>query len=807
MNIIKSTLLAMAFSFLCATPTVAGITDYQSMPEMVQRIMNVPEPSDGIPGPKGKRLLLVRHGNLLSVEDLARPTIGLAGISIDPKSNSTRPLDLGVALEVYDLESGKMRSVADLPEKYGFSHVSWSPTGNHIGMVVYGEGELELWVVDLKSMKANQLTELQLNDVLGVPYRWHPDGKSIIGLTVPEDRGEKPETAKHRFGPKIRDSAGPAIPARTYQNLLQSGYDVLLFEYLGRSQIVEIELDGDYRPIDIPAMYKKAVPSPDGKYLLTERIHRPYSYLFPADRFPYRVEITDMSGNEVRKIDDLKLANNVPFGRWGVRTGARHTAWNPAAPAEVWWVEAQDLGYIKKDAPIRDEVFSLAAPFEDEPTSRLAMSHRFQATYWGEKVAIVIGTNTETGQFQAWFVGPEKTDDQQLVLGWKQLGKGKLKPIVLSEDGPFKQYRLSPDKKKIYLTGRDTSQPKDHDTLVTMNLATGASETLWLGDPESEENILLPMDKDDKTWLVRSQSFTEPPNYFIRKQDNSDVKAVTDFTHPVPPLKYVKKVRIEYEREDGVKLAGNLYLPPDHTEESGPIPVLIWIYPREYKNKSAAENAISNPKSFMSLGRRSRMFWPLMGYGLLDNPTFPIIGSDEGLPNDTFLAQLGANGKAAIDELVRLGITTPNKVAVGGHSYGAFATANLLAHTNLFNAGIARSGAYNRSLTPFGFQKEHRSFWNEPELYQKMSPFFYVSNLNSPILLIHGEQDQNAGTFPEQSERFYQALVGLGKTARLVMLPHEDHSYYGKESIFHMIWEMKRWLDIHLLGETEGHDQ
>jgi dipeptidyl aminopeptidase/acylaminoacyl peptidase len=173
----------------------------------------------------------------------------------------------------------------------------------------------------------------------------------------------------------------------------------------------------------------------------------------------------------------------------------------------------------------------------------------------------------------------------------------------------------------------------------------------------------------------------------------------------------------------------------------------------------------------------------------------PVVGEGEVEPNDTFVQQLVQNARAAIDAGVARGVTDPERVAIGGHSYGAFMTTNILAHSDLFRAGIARSGAYNRTLTPFGFQQEQRTLWDDADLYMAMSPFFHADGIQVPLLLIHGAEDNNPGTFPMQSERLYQALTGLGGTARLVMLPLESHGYRARESVLHMLWETVAWLD------------
>ncbi|MFV0421078.1 S9 family peptidase [Oleidesulfovibrio sp.] len=765
-------------------PCAATTTDYQSVPDSIRKIINIPAEPSVVPSPDGEMLLFAEYGQLPAVEDLARPTVGLAGIVIDAARNSRRPLNLAVSLYTIDMESGERKTVTGLPKEAGFSHVTWSPDSEHIAFAVYEEGGVTLWVADADTMQAQRIAGLKLNDILGAPYVWHPDGDLLLTLAVPAEQGPRPEVAKHKFGPVIQDSTGFARAARTYQNLLQSAYDVALFEYLAASVIAQVSTDGEIKTLGEPSLYSSLSPSPNGKYLLTETIRRPYSYILPVSRFPYRVEVLDMQGASVRLIDELELANAVPAGRWNVRTGAREAAWNPAEPAELWWVTARDGGKASANATIRDELFVLNAPFTDEPRSVFRMPMRFENVYWGGDAVFAAGVDTQSGKKYGWMLEEEMQEPIRLATG-------SFMPLVESADGAFRKYRLMPDEKGIYLAD------KRQGALLGYDIRTESKKILWTGDESVKESVIRPLE-DDKEFLVRSESFTSPPNYYIRTKGNKNVRAVTAFEHPVPSLLKVQKKRLEYTRADGVRLAGDLYLPPEYTVEDGPLPTLIWIYPREYKNKAAAEKALEKENSFMPLGRTSRMFWPLMGYALLDSPAMPIIGSNGTQPNDTFLKQLEMNAEAAVSELVRTGVARADNIAVGGHSYGAFATANLLTHTSLFAAGIARSGAYNRSLTPFGFQHEHRSLWKNPELYKNMSPFFHISKINSPVLIIHGDHDQNAGTHPEQSVRLHQALVGLGKTSRLVLLPYEGHSYYGQESVMHAIWEMTRWLDSHL---------
>jgi dipeptidyl aminopeptidase/acylaminoacyl peptidase len=295
--------------------------------------------------------------------------------------------------------------------------------------------------------------------------------------------------------------------------------------------------------------------------------------------------------------------------------------------------------------------------------------------------------------------------------------------------------------------------------------------------------------------LTRRESVQEPPNYFYHNLEKNRTVQLTGFPHPTPQLKGITKELIRYNRDDGLKLTARLYLPDGYTTADGPLPMVMWAYPREYKSADAAGQVTDSPYRFIRTSWSSPVVWLLRGYAVLDYPSMPIIGEGDEEPNDSFIEQLVAGAKAAIDEVVRRGVADPERIAIGGHSYGAFMTANLLAHSDLFRAGIARSGAYNRSLTPFGFQSEDRTFWEAPETYFAMSPFMHADKVDEPILLIHGEADNNSGTYPMQSERFYNALKGHGAICRLVMLPHESHGYRARESALHVLYETDRWLE------------
>jgi dipeptidyl aminopeptidase/acylaminoacyl peptidase len=531
-----------------------------------------------------------------------------------------------------------------------------------------------------------------------------------------------------------------------------------------------------------------------------ETIHRPYSYLVPIYRFPRCIEVWDTEGELVRRIADLPLAEDVPIGFGAVPTGPRSFRWRSDRPATLYWVEARDGGDPRRQADIRDQVFTLAAPFEASPRPLAALALRYGGVTWGhDRLALVEEGWWKTRKSRTWILDPSDPDSEpELLFDRSSEDRYNDPGSPMMTRTPAGTYVLltGGEGKSIFLTGRGASPEGNRPFLDRLDLDTRESVRLWRSEAPHYESAVDFMDPALRTVLTRRESVREPPNYFLRRLDNGELEQLTRFPHPTPALGRVKKELIRYTRDDGVQLTAKLYLPPDYDpERDGPLPTLMWAYPREYKSATAAGQVKDSPYRFVRAGWSSPLPWLLHGYAVLDDAALPIIGEGDEEPNDTFVQQLVAGAKAAIDEAARRGVTDPNRIAVGGHSYGAFMTANLLAHSDLFRAGIARSGAYNRTLTPFGFQAEERTFWEAPEIYFQMSPFMHAEEIDEPILLIHGAADNNSGTFPMQSERFYNALKGHGATARLVMLPHESHGYRARESVMHMLWEMTEWLD------------
>jgi dipeptidyl aminopeptidase/acylaminoacyl peptidase len=494
------------------------------------------------------------------------------------------------------------------------------------------------------------------------------------------------------------------------------------------------------------------------------------------------------------------LLERMPSGNDAVETGPRAVGWREDAPATLFWAEAQDGGDPGVSAKTRDALFLQAAPFQKPPFKLQELASRFAGIQWGrDDLALVSEYWWKTREIKVWRVRPGEANGAAELLNQRSSEDRYADPgmptMVVSRNGRS-LLQTSPDGNSLYLLGEGASPEGDRPFIDKLDLTSKQTTRLWRSQAPWYEQPLAVLDKAQRVLLSREQTET-PPNLYLKTLGEQDgLRQLTFFRHPTPQLKGVQKQQLRYKRADGVDLTATLYLPPGYeAKRDGPLPMLMWAYPAEFKSADAAGQVTDSPYRFNRVGYWGPEAMLARGYAVLDDPSMPIIGAGTQEPNDSYLPQLKMDAQAAVDEVVRLGVADRDRIAIGGHSYGAFMTANLLAHTRLFRAGIARSGAYNRTLTPFGFQSEERNFWQAKDVYQTMSPFNYADQIKDALLLIHGEADNNPGTFPIQSERLYQALQGLGGTVRLAMLPAESHGYRARESILHMLWEEDRWLD------------
>ncbi len=772
---------------------------YKQPAQEVIDILDAPPFPRAITSPAGDLLLLADYETMPSIAYLAQPLLRLGGIRITPANNSRQQLTFYTGLTLVGVKDGSARKIS-LPEGIKMGFPEWSYDGKWIAFARYLDSGVELWAVDVVSGQAKQVAAGRVNAVLGSGFTWLPDNRRLLVNFVPEGRGKPPDRPLVPIGPNVQQTSGKFSKVWTYQDLLENSHDEALFEHYATSQIVEIDVgNGKTREIGPPGLYLENSPSPDGNYILIFRIKKPFSYSVPYYNFAHSLEVWDKEGRLVHLIADLPVADEIPIN--GVEKGPRRAQWQPLRSATLVWVEALDEGNPEVKVPFRDSLKTLEAPFQAGPRDIGKTPERFEALSWlGQEGLALVSDFSWKKQWRTAFLmdfsHPETPPRKVFDLSARDQYNDPGRPVMVVT--PAGERIALQDKDWIYLAGSGASPEGDRPFLDKMNLKTMAKTRLFHCRPGRYEAFVdFALDSRDRI-IISSESRAEPPNYYLLNLKSKKRQALTDFKDPAPQLTGMKKQLVKYKRADGVDLSGTLYLPPGY-KEGEKLPVVVWAYPLEYTDARVAGQVRGSPHRFTFLRGTSQLFFVTQGYAVLDNAQMPVVG-DPKTVNDTFVDQIVANAKAAIDTLEAMGVGDPRRVGVGGHSYGAFMTANLLAHCDLFAAGIARSGAYNRTLTPFGFQSERRTLWEAPEIYFKVSPFMHAHKINEPILLIHGEADNNSGTFPIQSERLYHALRGHGATARLVFLPHESHGYSARESVLHVLAEMFEWFDKYIKG-------
>ncbi len=776
-------------------------TAYQMPPKAIADLIDAaPTPGVSI-SPDASKMLLLDRPSLPSIEEVAQEELRLAGLRINPRTNGPSRSAYSKGLKIRYLQDGKEVPVTGLPENPKIENAAWSPDGSTVVFLNTLSNGIELWAINVASAKARKLTDAVVNNAMGGAFSWFSDSKTLIYRQVPTNRGAVPPKPLVPPGPNVQANEGKSAPVRTYQDLLKNKYDEALFEYYSTCQLMLLDVaTGKATAFGNPGIFSGASTSPDGKFILVTTLKKPFSYIVPAGGFPKTVTIFDRKGNAVHQVADLPAAENIPKGFNAVQEGPRSFTWRSDAPATLYWVEAQDGGDPKREVAVRDKMYYLEAPFTGQPKEGISFSLRYGGVTWGnDNLAMVYESWWQTRHEITRRWQPANSAAQSEVIfdrssedSYTNPGSFELKPneygrsVLLTADGG----------KSLFLTGEGASPEGNRPFVDKFDLVTKKATRMWRSEAPYYETPISIIDEKQGIVLTSREANYEQPNFYLRNLNTGKLTQVTNFPNPFASLKGVKKELIKYKRSDGVELTGTLYLPAGYDKSrDGRLPMLMWAYPQEFKSADAAGQVTTSPYEFIRVSANSPLLWVANGYAVFDDVAMPIVGEGDKEPNETFVEQLRANAEAAVNVVVEMGVADRNKIGVGGHSYGAFMTGNLLAHTDLFAAGIARSGAYNRTLTPFGFQSEERTFWEAPDVYNKMSPFNYADEIKEPLLLIHGEADNNSGTFPIQSERMYSAMKGHGATVRLVMLPHESHGYRAKESIMHMAWEMDQWLE------------
>ena len=688
-----------------------------------------------------------------------------------------------------------------LPPEARFGSIAWAPDGQHFTFAMWQRTTIELWLVDVSTANARRLDGIALNATYGSPFQWLPDSRTVLCRTVPTQRGLIPQAPATPTGPNVQESYGKSAPIRTYQDLLKDAQDEALFEYYFTAQLVLVNtVTGEKTNLGRPDIYSGVDPAPGGQFFLVSSLQKPFSHLLPASGFPSEVAIWNRTGESVYKLASLPSDEGVPIE--GVPTGPRNYQWRPTADATLVWVEALDGGDPRTKVPHRDRLLCLKAPFDKPAAEIFRTEHRWRGTTWGERdgLALVYDYDRERRWQRTFLLKFDETKTTPRLVWERSIRDRYRSPgVPMMRTLPNGERVIWQTGKYIYLDGAGASPRGDYPFLDRFDLDTFKTERLFQCDDKSYEAVVTLVDNDATggvRFITRHESPSSPANYRLHTTGPASPIPLTRFTDPTPQLRKISKQLVTYKRADGVPLSFTLYLPPDY-QPGQRLPTVVWAYPLEFNDADTAGQVAGSTNRFTTITGSSHLFFVLHGYAVLDGATMPIVGAPETM-NNTFIEQIVSSAQAAIAKAAELGVTDPNRVGVGGHSYGAFMTANLLAHSDLFRAGIARSGAYNRTLTPFGFQGERRTYWEATEIYARLSPFTYAHKINEPILLIHGERDDNSGTFPIQSERLYQAIKGNGGNVRYVTLPYEAHGYAARESIEHTLSEMIAWFDTHV---------
>jgi dipeptidyl aminopeptidase/acylaminoacyl peptidase len=751
---------------------------------------------------KAEYLLLLGRNSYPSVEELGQPEMKIAGLRLNPLNFSPSRQSPISSITLQSIKSGAPIAITGLPKNLAAGAIAWNPSETKIAFTQSEVNRVDLYVIDIATKKATRVNNDPINQVLGNAFTWVDDLTILYKATTHDAAGapKRPITPK---GPTIQQNIGKAAPRPTFQDLIKSPYDESLFAYYAESQLV-LYKNGVNKKVGKPELTNSFQLSPDRQYVMTRTLTKPFSYAVPAYGFTSTVSVMNLEGKVIKELAKLPSAESAPAGNDNVQNVPRGFEWRDDEPASIVYAMPLDSGFIKKQVEFHDAVYSLAAPFTQAAKELFKTKTRFAGVTWGDKNLALVSEvlrgkqTSKVSRYTPQTGAMEVLYERNLTDAYRNPGS----PVQTKNAFGRDVIQLIDGGTKILMNNPVGSSDKgDLPFIAKFDLITKKNEIIWRAKEGSFEMVEEVIDAEKLQVLTRKESKTDVPNYFIKNLLNpAQDKSLTQFENPYPNLVGITKEKIKYKRADGVDLTGDLYLPKGYNKEKdGPLPVLIWAYPREFNSAADAAQIRGSKDRFTTLSWASPIYYATQGYAILDNAEMPIVSTDASKkPNDNFVEQLKLNASAAIDHLVQLGVGDRKRMAVGGHSYGAFMTANLLAHTDLFKAGIARSGAYNRTLTPFGFQNEDRTYWQAPQLYFEMSPFSYADKIKEPILLVHGEQDDNTGTFPINSERLYAALKGNGGTTRFVYLPYEAHSYRGRENVLHLLWEQFQWLEKYL---------
>lgn len=800
----KKQVFFILLTFFCTFLVAQEKLGYQQPPSEIMELVEAPLAPSVLMDDKGEHVILLYRDAYKSIAELSETELRLAGLRINPKTNIGSRTNYYNNIQVKKALEKEATQVSGLPNNARISNLRYAPNQKLMSFLNTTLLGVEVWILDIEKASAKKITEATVNANMRDAVNWFKDSNALLVKMLPNNKKALINTDEAiPEGPTVSVSDGEKAQNRTYQDLLKNPNDEQNFEQLALSELKKVSINGSISNFLPSAMYSYISFSPDGNYIMVSHLKKPFSYIVPYYRFPLETTIYDKSATLIAQVNDVPLNEVQPKGFMATRTGKRKMSWRDDKPATLYWAEALDEGDPEKSVDYRDAVYQLEAPFKAEGDLVLKTKNRFSNILWGDDtIAIAYDYWWNDRNRKTYIFNPSNASVAPKIISDRNYQDKYSDPgSFITKENQYNRSVLEIINGAAYLMGEGFSEKGQFPFIDEFNLTTSKTKRIYQSTyTDKLESLRRAIDMKKGTILVRIESQNEYPNYFFRNiYKKNDLTPVTSFDNPYKSLSNVHKEVITYKRDDGLDLEATLYLPVgyDMTKKEKK-PMILWAYPREFKDKNSASQSVTNPNEFIYPYYGSPIYWVTQGYVVLDDAAFPIVGEGDKEPNDSFRTQLVANAKAAIDAVDNLGYIDRNRVGVGGHSYGAFMVANLLSHSNLFAAGIARSGAYNRTLTPFGFQREQRSYWDSPETYNTMSPFMHADKMKTPLLLVHGEADNNSGTYPLQSERYFNALKGLGAPARLVMLPKESHGYRARESVLHLLWEQDTWLDTYV---------
>ncbi|MBX3159263.1 MAG: S9 family peptidase [Deltaproteobacteria bacterium] len=786
---------------------------YDRPPQHVLDVLHAPSPAQPMISPTRDRILLVSWVDYPSIAQVAEPYLKLAGVRVEPRTRRKHdtPGGYGVApcaqkFTLVEVATSKETPIA-LPPNGCADAVTWTADGKRFAFRNTSSTAVELWLGDATAATTKRVGDLRLNPMLGSSHQWLADQQTLLVKLIPDGAGAPPAKNVVSTGPSIQETDGKSGESSTYEtrDTLNSKHDEALFEYYATSQLALVDAaTGAVTKLGAPAIYTGLDGAPDGNHILVETVQKPFSYVTTYDRFAHDIAVWDRTGKATR-VAQLPIADRVPIH--GVHVGPRDHEWRPTEPATLVWAEALDGGDWNAKVPQRDKVMTQSAPFTAAPVELARTEQRFSGLSWGEQKGFALLSEYDHNKHwrKTWVVNVDDAKSRPSLL-WDMSSEEQYKypgdPVykVL----PNGEWVVRQDGDAIYLRGRGASPEGDRPFLDRIDLKSRRTDRLFRSERTSLESFVSFTDATQKAFLTWHQSPTTPPNAMLRTLGApiasapageatfaSTSRAVTHIPDPAPAVRAIKKKLVKYKRKDGTDLSFTLYTPPGYVDGTR-VPAILYAYPLDYASSATAGQVSGSEQTFTRL--RDYRLLLLSGYAIIDSAAFPIVG-DPKKAYDTYLEQLVDNAKAAVDKAVELGVVDRDRIGVTGHSHGALMTINLLAHSDLFRAGIATSGSYNKTLTPFGFQNERRSVWKARDVYVKVSPFFFADKIKQPLLIMHGADDANPGTTPLQAVKMYEAIRGNGGTARLVMLPHEPHWYSAMESNEQLAFEELRWFD------------